>query len=107
MSDAAIFATVFVSIFLLRIIAATLVFYWILPQSDRCPNCNAITLRMQSRGLARWMPWFRSSWCIGCGWSGMLRHPPLSPTPAVADTPSPTSVEVRPGSSIGDVKPNP
>jgi hypothetical protein len=29
MSDAAIFATVFVSIFVLRILAATLVFYWI------------------------------------------------------------------------------
>ena len=51
MSDAAIFATVFVSIFVLRIVAATLVFYWILPQTDRCPNCNAVTLRMQSRGL--------------------------------------------------------
>ena len=51
MSDAAIFATVFVSIFVLRIVAATLVFYWILPENDRCPNCNAVTLRMQSRGL--------------------------------------------------------
>ena len=53
MSDAAIFATVFVSIFVLRIVAATLVFYWILPQSDRCPNCNAVTLRIQSRGLGQ------------------------------------------------------
>ena len=69
MSDAAIFAIVFVSIFVLRIAAATLVFYWILPQNDRCPNCNAITLRMQSRGLVRWMRWLRSSWCIGCGWT--------------------------------------
>jgi hypothetical protein len=57
MSDAAIFATVFVSIFVLRIVAATLVFYWILPQSDRCPHCNAVTLRVQSRGLA--------SGCVG------------------------------------------
>jgi hypothetical protein len=87
MSDAAIFATVFLSIFVLRIIAATLVFYWILPQSDRCPNCNAVTIRLQSRGLARWMPWFRSSWCITCGWSGMLRPGPVTPTPTTTETP--------------------
>jgi hypothetical protein len=75
MSDAAIFATVFVSIFVLRIIAATLVFYWILPETDRCPNCNAVTIRLQSRGLARWMPWFRSS---------MLRPGPVTPTPTAS-----------------------
>lgn len=86
MSDAAIFATVFLSLFVLRIIAATLVFYWILPQTDRCPNCNAITIRVQSRGLARWIRWLRSSWCITCGWSGMLRTGPVSPTPASAET---------------------
>ena len=86
MSDAAIFATVFVAIFVLRIIGATLVFYWILPQSDRCPNCNAITLRVQSRGVARWMRWLRSSWCIECGWSGMLRHGSVSQPPVTSDT---------------------
>lgn len=58
MSDAAIFATVFVSIFVLRIVAATLVFYWILPESDRCPNCNAVTLRMQSRDSGDGCPGF-------------------------------------------------
>ena len=84
MSDAAIFATVFVSIFVLRIVAATLVFYWILPQSDRCPNCNAVTLRVQSRGLGRWLHSFRSSWCIKCGWTGMLRTGPLSDTPVAS-----------------------
>ena len=82
MSDAAIFATVFVSIFILRIVAATIVFYWILPQGDRCPNCNAVTIRLQSRGLGRWLRWLRSSWCIACGWSGMLRHGPVTSAPA-------------------------
>jgi hypothetical protein len=85
MSDAAIFATVFVSIFVLRIIAATLVFYWILPEGSQCPNCNAETIRLQPRGFARWMPWFRSSWCIACGWSGMLRPGPVSGTPAESE----------------------
>ena len=90
MSDAAIFAIVFVSIFVLRIAAATLVFYWILPQNDRCPNCNAITLHMQSRGLVRWMRWLRSSWCTSCGWTGMLRHGPVSQAPT-----APVSVPVE------------
>ena len=85
MSDAAIFATVFVSIFVLRIVAATLVFYWILPESDRCPHCNAVTLRVQSRGLGKLMRWLRSSWCIECGWSGMLRSGPVSETPVASD----------------------
>ena len=86
MSDAAIFATVFVSIFVLRIIAATLVFFWILPQGNRCPNCNAVTIRLQARGLARWTPWFRSSWCIACGWSGTLRHGAVRDAPTASET---------------------
>ena len=78
MSDAAIFAIVFVSIFVLRIIAATLVFFWILPEGDRCPNCNAVTVRLQPRGAMRYMRWFRSSWCLVCGWSGLLRNGPAT-----------------------------
>jgi hypothetical protein len=85
MSDAAIFAIVFVSIFVLRIVAATLVFYWILPDSDRCPHCNAVTLRVQSRGPGKWMRWLRSSWCIECGWSGMLRSGPVSDASVTSD----------------------
>jgi hypothetical protein len=86
MSDAAIFATVFVSIFVLRIVAATLVFFWILPQGDRCPNCNAVTIRLQATGLNRCMPWFRSSWCLTCGWHGLLRNGPLSESPAARES---------------------
>jgi len=78
MSDAAIFAIVFVSIFVLRIIAATIVFCWILPEGDRCPNCNAVTIRVQGRGVMRYMRWFRSSWCLTCGWSGLLRNGPTT-----------------------------
>lgn len=85
MSDAAIFAIVFVSFFVLRIIAATVVFCWILPDGDRCPNCNAVTIRLEPRGVMRWMPWFRSSWCLACGWSGMLRHGPASTARAEAE----------------------
>lgn len=78
MSNAAIFVVIFVGFFVLRIVAATIVFYWILPQGDRCPNCDAVTIRLQSAGISRLTPWFRSSWCLRCGWSGLLRHGPVS-----------------------------
>lgn len=82
MSDGAIFVLVFGGLFVLRIVAATMVFFWILPEGDRCPNCDAVTLRVQSRVLNRLMPWFRTSWCYACGWEGMLRNGPLTTQPA-------------------------
>jgi hypothetical protein len=87
MSDAVVFVVVFVGLFVLRIIVATILFLWILPDGDRCPNCDAVTLRMQSRGVNRLVPWFRPSWCMGCGWDGMLRKGPL--TPPVPTVPQP------------------
>ena len=63
MSDAAIFTLVFAGLFVLRIIAATVVFFVILPRGDRCPNCDAVTLRIESRAWERIAPWLRNSWC--------------------------------------------
>ncbi|HKO14736.1 MAG TPA: hypothetical protein VJU87_00800 [Gemmatimonadaceae bacterium] len=80
MSDAVIFAIIFVGFFVLRIVAATAFFFLILPEGDRCPNCDAVTLRVKSRGLNLFMPWFRTSWCFECGWHGVLRRGTLSPT---------------------------
>lgn len=83
MSDVAIFALIFGGLFVLRIIAATVVFFLILPKGDRCPNCDAVTLRVQAAGWNRILPWFRTSWCYVCGWDGLLRHGELTqqPTP--------------------------
>jgi hypothetical protein len=78
MSDAGIFFIVFCGLFVLRIIAATVVFYYILPRGDRCPNCDSVTLRVEPTGFDRLLPWLRSSWCIECGWDGMLRPVPPS-----------------------------
>jgi hypothetical protein len=78
MSDAVIFAVIFVGFFIARLIAATIVFMVILPDGDRCPNCDAVTLRMKSRGLNVLLPWFRTSWCYECGWHGVLRRGPLT-----------------------------
>ncbi len=64
MSDAAIFIGVFGGIFVLRIIAATVFFFFMLPQGDRCLNCDAPTLRVQRAFWHRWLPWFRPSRCM-------------------------------------------
>ena len=84
MSDAVIFAVVFVGFFVLRLIAATIVFFVILPEGERCPNCDAVTLRVQSRGMNALMPWFRTSWCYECGWRGLLRRGPVTRQPEVS-----------------------
>ena len=81
MSDAVVFVAVFGGFVVLRIVAATVIFYYILPSGDRCPNCDAVTLRVTPRGADRLMFWLRSSWCYECHWEGMLRSGPLTPPP--------------------------
>ena len=80
MSDAVIFGLIFAGLFVLRGIAATVIFFYLLPEGDRCLNCDAVTLRVESRVLNRLLPRFRTSWCYECGWNGMLRQGPLTPT---------------------------
>lgn len=87
-SDAVLFAIIFVAFFILRIVAATAVFMVLLPEGDRCPNCDAHTLRVESRGWNVLMPWFRTSWCYECNWDGLLRHGPRAP-----DVPADTIVK--------------
>jgi hypothetical protein len=81
MSDAVLFSIIFVGFFLLRLVAATIFFFCILPDGDRCPNCDTPTIRVQSKGWNTLMPWFRTSWCYACGWEGLLRRGPLTPEP--------------------------
>ncbi len=76
MSDAALFVLVFGGLFVLRFIAATVVFLWILPDGIRCPQCDAETTRVQPGRVMRLLPGFRSSWCLVCGWHGVLRIDP-------------------------------
>jgi hypothetical protein len=87
MSEAAVFVLVFSGLFVLRIVAATIVFGVLLPKGDRCPNCDAITLRVRSPFSDRFLPWFRKRWCLACGWHGMLRRGSLSPETAGASDP--------------------
>jgi len=66
--------------FVLRAILATVFFYYLLPEGDRCPNCDAATLRVESKGWNVLLPKFRTSWCYQCGWHGLLRHGSVTPT---------------------------
>lgn len=71
--------------FVLRAVLATVFFFYLLPEGDHCPNCDAVTLRIQSRGLNVLMPKFRTSWCYRCGWHGLLRNGPLTPASPTAE----------------------
>ena len=84
MWDAVLCIVIIGGFFVLRAVLATVFFFYLLPQGDRCPNCDAITLRVHSRGWNRLLPMFRTSWCYECGWHGLLRHGPLSPKPSAA-----------------------
>src|SRR5438105_8118000 len=78
MSDAVIFAVIFGGFFVLRGIAATIVFYFLLPASARCPVCDEPTFRTTEPAWNYLLPWFRTSWCYRCGWEGLLRPGPVS-----------------------------
>lgn len=84
MSEVLIFAAVFIAFFIVRAIAATITFYFLLPDSDRCPLCDEPTLRVEEPGWNRLLPWFRTSWCYSCGWEGLLR--PGAGEPAKTDS---------------------
>ena len=87
MSDVVIFAIVFSAFFVLRAIAATLFFYVMTPESDRCPMCDQQTIRISKPAWNVLLPWFRTSWCFECGWEGLLRSPrgrPLAPSDSSA-----------------------
>lgn len=73
MWDVTLFAVIFLGFFVLRAIAATIVFYFLLPENDRCPICDEHTLRVSEPAWNRLLPWFRTSWCYRCGWEGLLR----------------------------------
>jgi uncharacterized protein with PIN domain len=50
-----------------------------MPEGDRCPVCDAPTLRVAHAVWNRVAPFFRTSWCHACGWEGMLRHGAVTP----------------------------
>lgn len=83
MLDAVVLAVVFIAFFIARGVAATVFFYFMLPENTRCPVCDEPTLRVSQPAWNRLLPWFRTSWCYQCGWEGLLR-------PAAGDGPAST-----------------
>ena len=54
---------------------ATRAFVLMIPDGDRCVICDSETLAIERQGWWRVLgPRFRRSWCIGCGWEGVLRR---------------------------------
>ena len=101
MSDAAIFLWFFGGLFVLRIIAATFVYAWLLSDAPECPSCGRETLRVERHGIDWLFPKLRPSWCPACGWDGLLHPIPRAPgSPRelpVQPTPENTRSESRPG----------
>ncbi|HWH52415.1 MAG TPA: hypothetical protein VN651_12790 [Gemmatimonadaceae bacterium] len=87
MLDAVLCILIIGGFFIIRGVLATVFFFYLLPEGDRCPNCDAATIRVQSRGWNFLLPRFRTSWCYECGWHGLLRHGPLTPAPSTAPLP--------------------
>jgi len=74
-TDAAIFIVFFLSIRFAFIWLATKAFVMIIPDGDECPMCDDETLAVERVGGWRVLgERFRRSWCIGCGWEGVLRR---------------------------------
>jgi hypothetical protein len=68
-------------------------FFALLPQGDRCLNCDAPTLRVQRAFWHRWVPVVPPSWCMECDWKGAAAQRPDHPGGhgAVADVAGPYS----------------
>ena len=56
MWDAVLCILIIGGFFVLRAVLATVFFYYLLPEGDRCPNCDAATLRVASRGWNFFFP---------------------------------------------------
>jgi hypothetical protein len=75
LGDAVTFIAVFVGIRIIVIYLATKLFFAMIPDGQQCPICDGATLPVERTGLWR-LPGgrYRRSWCIDCGWEGLLRR---------------------------------
>jgi hypothetical protein len=85
-----IFGGFFGGLFIARAVVATICFYLIIPEGDRCPCCDAHTLRLEPGGWRYLVPRVRLSWCPTCRWEGLMRG-------TAADLPTSTDIRVPAG----------
>ena len=75
LGDAVTFIALFVFIRIAFIWLATKTFIAMIPDGDRCPICDGVTLAVERNGWWRVLgAQFRRSWCLECGWEGVLRR---------------------------------
>ena len=86
MAEAVVFTIVFGGFFVLRLVAATMFFFYILPDGILCPCCNAETLHIESRFWRIAAPRFRPSWCPRCNWDGLLKRDGQPPAKTVSQS---------------------
>jgi hypothetical protein len=89
LGENAVFFWFFAGLFVLRAIAATVVYAWLLSEAPDCPSCGSETLHVTPRGVQFLFPRLRPSWCPVCGWEGLLQpvpRPPAQPTREPAKT---------------------
>lgn len=83
-TDAWTFIALFIGIRIAFIWLATKAFVAMIPDGDFCPMCDGRTLPIERDGWWRVLgPRFRRSWCLECGWEGVLRRSdvPVVPPP--------------------------
>jgi hypothetical protein len=53
----------------LRVLVIGGIAYLLIPPGRTCPACGAVTVALERRGLARFLPGIQRRWCVECGWS--------------------------------------
>ena len=86
MSNSAIFFWFFSVLFVLRGVAATFVYAWLLSDAPECPSCGGETMHVERRGVQRLFPRLRPSWCPVCTWEGLLHFAPTKPAGGQRDS---------------------
>lgn len=64
----------FLGLIVLRVIAIGVLFLLLVSVGPACPACGGETIRIQSGGAGRLVPWLERRWCLGCGWRGFTRR---------------------------------
>ena len=59
---------------LLRFAIVLAAVYLILPATRVCPHCAGDLTLIQHPVLRRLIPPVEHRWCLGCGWSGLVRR---------------------------------
>lgn len=74
-TDAAIFIAVISALQLAMFVLLTKVFCGMFPEGEQCPVCDEHTSAVERSGWWKlFARRFRRSWCLACGWEGVLRR---------------------------------